>query len=382
MNRVILMVFVIILILSILLAIAIYLPIPVTPYLDFQVLYRANRAILNGIPLYDREAQTEWIAQVSGVSVDEVFVLPFPYPPWYAVSTLPLAFLPLHAAARMWFLLNISMLLLSVWLFTDGWHPRKRLISFLAALSFLPILGALIVGQYVFPAILGMALIVYSVKREHAGLLALGMALVTFKPHIGIFVLLAILLHLIQRRDAFGRRAFWWTSAAGVFLFLLGFTVDKMWLLNYFRSLSDFRNISECEICTSLPLVIGRIAGLGYDQSAPIAGAVLTVAIALFIGSKHRLGSEASSAFFACVPLLVNPYLLNYDFSFALIPLFYLSASAGSKLDWLWIASFILLPWVGLLIFNRAGNPVLLFCTLAMTSIILTRKDKGHTIVS
>lgn len=381
MKRIVLFLVAVFLLLAILLAIAIYLPLPVTPYLDFQVLYRADRAILHGIPLYDREAQMEWVARVSGVSVDEVFVLPFPYPPWYALTTLPLALLPLHAAARMWFLLNSSMLLASVWLFTDGWHPRKRLISFLAVLFFLPVLGALIVGQYVFPAILGMALIVYAMKRERAGLLALGMALVTFKPHIGIFIMLAILFHLIQRRDAFGRRAFRLTAAAGIFLFLLGFIVDRAWPVNYFRSLFDFRNVSECEICTSLPLAIGRVIGLGYDQSAPIAGVLLMVVIALFIGSKHPLGSEASAAFFACVPLLVNPYLLNYDFSFALVPLFHLSASARSRLDWLWIAAFAILPWAGLLVFNRAGNPILLFCALAMTSIILTRMYKGHTIV-
>ena len=366
----------------ILLAIAIYIPLPLDPYLDFQVLHRADSGILHGIPLYDQTGQAQRIADELGVSVDKVLVLPFPYPPWYAVFTLPLALLPIDAAVRMWFLLNIAMLLASVWLLTDGWEPRKRLYSFIAAFLFLPIFGALIVGQYVFPTILGMALVVHALKHQRVGWLAPGMALVTFKPHIGIFLLLAVIVHLLMRRDGFGRRAFWWTAAAGAFLFLVGFIADRAWIITYPQSLLSFKNVSECEICISLPLTLGRLFGLGFDQSAPVAGILLLALIALFIGSRYRLGDEASVAFFVCVPLLVNPYLLNYDFAFALVPLFYLAGSARSKMDWLWIALIFLLPWVGLILFERAGNSVLLVCMLVMTSIILTRMYNRHTMTA
>ena len=363
----------------ILLTIAIYIPIPLDPFQDFQVLYRADGGILHGIPLYDQAGQAQRVADELGVSVDKVLVLPFPYPPWYAVFTLPLALLSIDIAVRMWFLLNIVMLLASVWLLTDGWEPRKRLYSFIATFLFLPIFGALIVGQYVFPTILGMALIVYALKHKNIGLLALGMALITFKPHIGIFLLLAVIVHLLMRRDDFGRRAFWATAFTGVFLFLVGFIADRAWIVTYPQSLFNFKNVSECEICVSLPLTIGRVFGLGFDQSAPVAGILLITLIALFIGTRHRLGDEAFVAFFVCVPLLVNPYLLNYDFSFALVTLFYLAGSVRSKMDWLWIALIFLLPWVGLILFERAGNSVLLVCVLAMLSIILTRLYKAHT---
>lgn len=373
-----------------LLALAIHLPLPLDPFQDFQVLYRADSGILHGIPLYDQAAQAQRVADELGVSVGKVLVLPFPYPPWYAVFTLPLALLPIEVAVRMWFLLNVAMLLSSAWLMTDGWQSRKRLYSFIAVFLFLPILGALIVGQYVFPTILGMALIVHALKRQRAGWLALGMALITFKPHIGIFLLLAVIVHLLTRRDDFGRRAFWATSFTGIFLFLVGFIADKAWIITYPQSLLNFKNVSECEICVSLPLTVGRLFGLGFDQSAPVAGILLFLLIALFIGSRpalsliegYRLVDEASVAFFVCVPLLVNPYLLNYDFSFALIPLFHLAGSARSKLDWLWIALVFVLPWVGLILFERAGNSVLLVCALAMISIVLTRLYKAHTMTS
>ena len=105
----------------ILLTIAIYIPIPLDPFQDFQVLYRADGSVLHGIPLYDQAGQAQRVADELGVSVDKVLVLPFPYPPWYAVFTLPLALLSIDIAVRMWFLLNIVMLLASVWLLTDGW---------------------------------------------------------------------------------------------------------------------------------------------------------------------------------------------------------------------------------------------------------------------
>ncbi len=375
------------LIIIFLLVIAIYIPIPLDPYQDFQVLHRADSGILHGIPLYDQADQAQQVADELGVSVDRVLVLPFPYPPWYAVFTLPLALLSIDVAVRMWFLLNIAMLLASVWLLTDGWQPRKRLYSFIASFLFLPILGALIVGQYVFPTILGMALIVYALKHQRVGLIALGMALSTFKPHIGIFLLLAVIVHLLLRRDEFGRRAFWATALAGFVLFLVGFIADRAWIITYPHSLFNFKNVSECEICVSLPLSITWLIGLGFDQSAPVAGILLIALIALFIGSRpalsliegYRLGDEAFVAFFVCVPLLVNPYLLNYDFAFVLVPLFYLAGSAQSKWDWLWIALIFLLPWAGLILFERAGNSVLLVSALVMISIILTRLYNKHT---
>lgn len=366
----------------ILLSVAVFVPFPLDPYLDFQVLYRANRGILQGIPLYDQAAQAQMVADDLGVSADQVFVLPFPYPPWYAVFTLPLALLSIEVAVRMWFLLNIAMLLASIWLLTDGWKPRKRLYSFVAAFLFLPVFGALFVGQYVFPAILGTALIVYALKHQSTRPLALGMALVTFKPHIGIFVLFAVLAFLLLRRDEFGRRAFWATAFTGIVLFIIGFVADRTWTVSYVQSLFRFRDVSECEICTSLPLTIARSIGYGFDQSAPIAGVLLAGLVALFIGSRYRLGDEASVAFFVCVPLLVNPYLFNYDFTFALIPLFYLAGIARSNMDWLWIALIFILPWVGFGLFERAGNFTLLVSVFVMTVSILTRLYKKHTIIS
>ncbi len=366
--------------LILLLAIAVFVEVPLDPYLDFQVLYRADSGILQGIPLYDQAAQTQMIADDLGVSVNQVFVLPFPYPPWFAVTTLPLALLSIDVAVRMWFWLNVVMLLLSVWLLTNAWEPRKRLYSFLAAFFFLPIFGALIVGQYVFPSLLGMALILYALRHQQVGLLALGMGLATFKPHIGMFVLIPVFSFLLLRRDAFGRRAAWATVLTGMILFFLGFLADGRWPITYLQALFSFKDVSQCGLCVSMPLTIAQAGRLGFDQSIWIAGILLAALIALFIGSKYRMCDDLSVAFFVCMALLINPYLQNYDFAFALVPLFYLVGSASSKRDWLWITWIFFLPWIGLGLLGRAGTPTLLVSVIAMTLIILTRLYKKHTI--
>jgi hypothetical protein len=99
------------------------------------------------------------------------------------------------------------MLFLSVWFLTDGWNGRLRLIAFPLALFFLPVLGALSVGQYDFPVLLGTSLLIYSLRRENVALTMLGAVLLTFKPHIGALILLSALGWLIIKKSNFGRRA-------------------------------------------------------------------------------------------------------------------------------------------------------------------------------
>jgi hypothetical protein len=212
---------------GLMLLIAYYVPLPLNPRHDFQVLYQANRGILRGIPLYDQEGQIRMVANSFGVPEEEVFVLPFPYPPWYAVATLPLALLPIETAMRMWFLINLFLLLVSVRLLVIRWTPWIQLASLIAAPLFIPAFGALVVGQYMFPTLLGISLLYYAVGRRDATLTAIGMALVTFKPHLGIFIFIAVLAYLVHERGEFLHRALRGILVAVGVLFLAGFIADR-----------------------------------------------------------------------------------------------------------------------------------------------------------
>lgn len=360
-----------------------YFPLPVPPYLDFQVVYHAGMGLLRGIPLYDHAGQVQMIADLAGVTPGQVILHPFPYPPWNALALLPLALLPIQVAARLWFELNILMLMLSTFLLTEGWKPWKRLISFPLALLFLPVLGALFVGQYVFPVLLGMALFMYSLRHQKPLLTALAFALLTFKPHLGALILLAGSAYLWQRRDAFGRRAIRAIIITGAFLFGIGFLADPLWPLNYLQSLSQYRSIetvTSCDICASAPVMVSDLVGFGGTQLPFwIAGALFLVLVWLLYRSGQTLAHSPDWLVpaSALVTLLASPYLLNYDFILLLIPLFFIAGPACTWREWSSVGAAYLIPWLGLGLFGRQGNLTLILSALFL-AIGLYRQMGKH----
>lgn len=349
------------------------LPLPIPPYLDFQVIYHADLGLLRGISIYDRAGQINMIAQLANVSPEQVYVLPFPYPPWYALVTLPLALLPIQIAARIWFGLNFIMLFLSVWLMTDEWPPVKRLSSFLFAFIFVPVLGSLFIGQYGFPVLIGAALFAYALRNQKTPLTALAAALLTFKPHLGALILLMGLVYLFLRRDEFSRRALTAILITGLLLFAVGFLASPLWPLDYFRSLTGFKDVSRCNQCNSLPMELAGLINGGFGQAVWFAIALLVLLGLWFIfqwkalsKDLHRLISLA-----VMITLLISPYLQNYDYILLLVPLFALAANAH-RFDWLWLAFAYIIPFVGLGLFGVAGDVSLVISAL-FSFIVLAR---------
>jgi Glycosyltransferase family 87 len=326
-----------------------FLPLPIPPDLDFQVIYHADIGLLRGISIYDHTGQVNMIAGFAGVPPDQVYVLPFPYPPWYALVTLPLALVPIISAARLWFGLNMLMLFAAIWLMTDGWEARKRLSSFLIALFYFPILGSLFIGQYTFPVLLGAALAGYALQNQKVGLTALAAVLLTFKPHLGALVLLVGLLNLILRRDQFSRRALIAILLAGIFLFTASFLASPRWPLDYFHSLTGFKNVSQCHQCNSISMELAGLFGGGLDLAVWFAGGLLVLLIAWLFRERHTLSKqpELLVAASVIVTILVSPYLQNYDYILLLVPLFVLSSRAH-HVQWFPIALAYIVPFVGL----------------------------------
>lgn len=396
-----------------LVAFAFLLPLPIPRYLDFQVLYHANLGLLQEIPLYDRAGQTEMIARLAGVTPDQVFVLPFPYPPWYALSTILLALPPVDVAARLWFGINLLMLAGSVWLLTN--HKKKtilnaapspcpspnpstklrasfwestgalregvvvRVFNYLLAILFIPALGSLYVGQYIFPVLLGAALMIFALRLTNVPLTALAAALLTFKPHLGGPLVLAALAYLLIRRDDFSHRALKAILVTGLFLFGAGFIADPIWPVNYLRSLLSFRDVpgvSSCELCASLPVaLVGLVTGQTDLLPALPIGAVLFVLLTtgLFILRRDLFHSpETIIPTAVLITLLADPYLLNYDFTLLLIPFFALSTSAR-RMDWPWLVTAYLLPLILLGIFGRGGSPYLSLAAVILLAAIFLR---------
>jgi hypothetical protein len=361
------------------------LPLPLPPYLDFQVIYHADMGLLRGIPLYDHAGQVNMIAELAQVEPEQVYVLPFPYPPWYALSTIFLALLPIDVAARLWFGLNLSMLFASIWLLSSRGEvkaakPLENIFPYFLAIIFPPVLGTLFVGQYTLPVLLGAALWTYAVRKENAWLVALASVLLTFKPHLGGLLLLAALIHLWIRRDPFGRRALTYTLGAGILLFSVGFLADPAWPTNYLHSLLAFRSdagVASCDLCASLPVALVRLM-TGQSSLAPapwIGLGLLLVLLAAFFWTRRMtlLAPRWLMAFAVLAALLVNPYLLNYDFVLLIFVFCVLVSSLHSPTKMILPFLAYSLPYLALGLWGRGGN--FAFSISAFILLALTFRD-------
>ena len=358
----------------IILIIALYVPSSLPVNSDFSAIYNTDLALVNRIPIYDLPKVEVLAQQHSGIPPKNFFLARFPYPPWYALSTFYLGLLPAKVAATLWFELNLVMLFLSIWFLTDGWPGRLRLIAFPLGLFFLPVLGALSVGQYDFPVLLGTALLIYSLRKENVALTIIGAVLLTFKPHVGTLILLSVLGWLTRSRSSFGRRVIRPLLIAGVVLFAIGIIADPAWIINYPKMLLSYQNegnVSACSECASLPVWLSRWFFDGSLSTATMIAVVLfVILIFLFYFVLPSLKSpELLLTAALLITLLVSPYLYNYDFLLLLVP-FAVLPKQGNLLQIIIVLICYFIPSFALLLLGRAGNISLIIVSIALTLLV------------
>jgi hypothetical protein len=357
--------------------VALYVPNSLPAHSDFSALYNTDLALVHRVPIYDLDQVEALAVQYAGIPAEKFFLARFPYPPWYALSTFYLGWMPAKAAATLWFELNLVMLFLSVWLLTDGWPGRWRLIAFPLALFFFPVLGALSVGQYDFPVLLGTSLLLYSLRKENVPLTVLGIVLLTFKPHVGALLLLFTLGWLVYRRSDLGRRVMRPLTLAATVLFLAGFVADPAWLLSYPKMLLNYQsegNVSACSECASLPVWISRWFLDGSLTNAVWLGFVLLLILLLlfYFGRSSLSSHELLLSAALLVTLLVSPYLYNYDFLLLLVP-FAVLITHGNLPEKIIVILCYLLPTFALLFYGREGNISLIIASIVMIVLLYAR---------
>ena len=361
------------------LAVALYVPNSLPAHSDFSAIYNTDLALVHGVPIYDISAVESLAVKASGIPPEKFFLARFPYPPWYALSTFYLGLLPAKAAATLWFELNLVMLFFSIWFLTDGWSPRLRLITFPLALFFLPVLGALSVGQYDFPVLLGTSMLIYSLRKENVVLTILGAVLLTFKPHIGALILLSALIYLILRGDNFGRRALRSILIAGVFLCILSFIADPAWPVSYPTMLLNYQNegnVTACSECASLPVWLSRWLFDGsLVKAAVIAGVLLIILVLLFSSIRVALLKSPALLLTSALvtTLLVSPYLYNYDFILLLIPFAILINLSKELISHIVVIACYLIPTFAIAFLGRAGNISLTIVTILIALLLYFR---------
>jgi hypothetical protein len=369
---------------GLMLAVAIYAPNTLPTQSDFGAVYNAGVAFVHRVPIYDVPAVTAVAAQNAGVPTEKFFLAPFPYPPWYSLSTFYLGWLPIQSAALLWFELNLAMVFFSVWFLTDGWSGRLRLIAFPLGLFFLPIIGAISIGQNVFPVLLGGAMLVYSLKKENVALTTFGSVLITFKPHIGALMALAVLIYLIARRDSFGRSMLRSLLITGVILLITGLITDPLWYVRYPKMLLGITSVNYgagsdatlCVKCASLPVWISRWVFDGSLTTAAIIALVVLIAMSILfylVRSSLLKYPELFLNTALVMTLLVSPYLFNYDFIVLLIPFAVLLSAKSGLVEKVIVILCYLAPTLAIGLYDRAGNISLLIVTIILAVLIFLR---------
>ena len=364
---------------TILLAIALYVPNSLPAHSDFSALYNTDLALVHRVPIYDLDQVEALAVRYAGIPAEKFFLARFPYPPWYALSTFYLGWMPAKAAATLWFELNLVMLFLSVWLLTDGWSGQWRLIAFPLALFFLPVLGALSVGQYDFPVLLGISLLIYSIRKESVALSVLGAVLLTFKPHLGALILLSVLGWLIYQGSNFGRRMARFLILAGIVLLAVGFIADPTWIVSYPKMLLSYQNegnVSTCSECASLPVWLSR--GL-FDGSLTTAAWIAVVLLVTLLIAFYSIRSSLTShelllSAALLVTLLVSPYLYNYDYLLLLVPFAVLIGKSGLVQRMVLLFCY-LFPTFALILYGRSGNISLIMVSLVILFLFMHRQE-------
>jgi hypothetical protein len=365
---------------GVMVVIALNVPIRLATNSDFRVLYFTDQGLTRGISVYDHQGKIQMLSEIRGISLDLDFVPQFAYPPWFALSTFFLGLFPIQYAATLWFEINLLIIFASVWFLTDAWPSHYRLIAFPATFIFFPVMGTLAIGQYDFPVLLGVSLLIYSIKHELPGLTALGMAFLTFKPHIGGLVLLAGLVHIILRRDIYSRKALVFIVGTGILLFGLGFLADPTWPVNYLDSLinySGLSHITSCSECVNLSTWLVRSFYGGSSLSrASWVGAILLAGLVIGLMLTRPALWKFSSPWLssaALVTLIASPYLYNYDYILLLVPFSVLAVPKSNIADRIVIVLCYFIPLVFLGLFGRDGNISLIASTMLVFILVFLR---------
>jgi len=376
-----------VIVITFMILVALYIPNAVPADLDFTAVYNSSVALVHRAPIYDIPAVRVVTAKNAGVPLDKFFLPRFPYPPWYTLSTFYLGWLPIHSAATLWFELNLAMLFFSIWFLVASWPSRMRLLAFPEGLLFIPVVGALIVGQNDFPTLLGGAMLIYALRKEHVFLTTLGTVLITYKPHLGALMALSVLIYIIARRDKFGQSVLRAFLLAGIFLFAISLIADPLWYIRYPQMLLGITSTTYgsggsdpylcVKICTSLPVWLSKFFFNEALTKTTIIIAIVLLAFLLILFLQVRLVLLRQAELFLNVSvittLLISPYLFNYDFILLLMPLALLWETKKDSRQTFLVSICYLVPTIALAIYGRAGNNTLLIATALLAVLIFLR---------
>lgn len=248
-------------------------------------------------------------------------VIPNVYPPMFAVVLAPLAALPYTSAYVVWlvincFLLGISVLQIERYARLELPH---KMVFWVAAFSFVPVIVALLQGQFSIVLLALLAASLCSASEGREGFAGVALGITVLKPQYALAFLLVFLLQRRWRAIA----AFCATAGA---LFLLSLPVVGFWeypayvhtlvhATSWGAGMGGFSALANRSFAgftqLLLPAPAARVATLGLD---------LLVLLVLAYSALRIRSVDIPFGLAVVVALLTGQHVLIHDLSLLLIP--------------------------------------------------------------
>lgn len=341
----------------------------VRPGGDFEQLYAAARGLWFGLSPYDVGGQAQLLAREHDLARPPG-LLPFAYPPWYALLAAPLGLLSPAEAGRVFVLWNCGSLVGALLLLTRGRPDGERLFTGLAAGLYLPVLGQIGIGQHTVPVLVGAAVVPAALRSGSIAGAAAGWWLLSLKPHLGLPV--AIALAIASWRHPPARRAAGWGVGLLALSAAVSFGVAPGWVVDWPRSvvaLSATETLTACDTCCGLPRVVSDQL-LGGRGRSLLALGVFGLAGGLALRRGLLSTPERAAAAGCAIAVCGLPYVRNYDGVLVAAPLVLaLGASVEPKVR-LICALVWVLPVIGLTGRELSGASVGVSAALALVALV------------
>jgi Glycosyltransferase family 87 len=339
-------------------------PEPYVRQTDFLAALTGGTILRQGPPgaLYDEPTQTAVQGRLlREVGREPLLLLPFNHPPPEAlfVALLGGAGLGAPAIFAAWTLCSIAALGLALATLHRAWSVpgAPGALLTLAALSFFPVTGALLLGQSTALVLLGWAAGCAALRRNADGWAGVALALAVLKPQTVPVLLLALLL--MRRWRAL---LTWIATVAGAVVVLMPF-LGADWPLRYLGFV--LHTASGPATAAIDPATMQNWRGLfarllaDTPPATVLTGIATVLSLALICviwlrGARPPAAGQAAAtawdrrwAITLLVALLVNPHLQPHDLALALVPGWILAAHLAPVRGWLgwlwagWVAGFV-----------------------------------------
>ncbi len=249
-------------------------------------------------------------------------------PPWVSAWFLPLALLNFQPATRVWLLINIALVLMSIVLARRlflGQDQDKRHLWLLAlgVILFPSTIVAILMGQVNLLVFAGLILFLWLYLAGHDTAAGVALSLTLFKPHLIYLALLIILLVVLKERRwkvilGFGAAIF--ISTAIVLLLRPSFILECLTSTSN-SSLLSWRTPT---LTTVLQLLLGwwwlRIIGI----------LLVPLAILFWFRNRNRIPFLVIIDLTVIASIITSPFGWSYDFVVLLLPMMHI---------WSWLFS-------------------------------------------